>query len=130
MTGAKGAGMPSPTNAEYAAITQWMTGRDTGMSSKALAAAALGQEAEDDAFPWDPADLGRCLRLIRAVPFVEARGLPALAGRCSVWRQYAAHWDELRQLMSDEVGLDWEKAHAAPKTYDRMQTLQVLAGVA
>ena len=116
----------SPTIDEYRVGMAWVAGDDTGSSSKALLNAALGIKYRKD-YPYDPADLGRCLRLIRLMPFVKERGLPALADRDPVWRLYASHWEELHRMMADEVGIDWEKGNRAPQTYDLMQRLQAIA---
>jgi len=84
-------------------IALWMVGRDTGISSKALAACALLQSPEFrnahlfPDHPYDAPDLQRCMGLIDQVPGV-ASALPLIARRSAVWAAYVANWAELTML--------------------------------
>lgn len=103
-------------------IVEWLSGSDTGVSSKALAFAFLGETYFRARFaPADPADLGRCLRLIRLVPQVREM-VDELAGYGhKEWERLAPHWDELTALFESEKGHPLGKA---PKTYQRMQEIR------
>ena len=48
----------------------WLCSNDTGISSRTLAAVALGvrQKMNTLAAPWDSSDFGRCYRLVQANP--------------------------------------------------------------
>ena len=108
------------------AVFDWLAGRDTGSSSKALAceylASAMGAENKLLDYPFDPPDLGRCLRLIEIVPEIRT-SVDKLAMRSIKWNNLAKFWDELSKTMDDEVGIHWEKAHSAPKTYGMMKAI-------
>lgn len=82
-------------------IGQWMCGRDTGVSSLAVAAATLGaMPLSQSCQPHDSDDFGRCYRLIALVP--EARdGVRALAGHSVAWERLAENWDGLSALYAD-----------------------------
>lgn len=100
----------------------WMGGSDTGISSLAIVSAALGVDHRSDSPPYDPADLGRCLRMIQVMPWA-ARGLSVLRQENAQWGRLVDRWDELRGLMDIEVGIDWSKGDTAPNTYIRMKEL-------
>lgn len=73
-------------------LLRWALGNDTGLSSKAIVLALLGESSTD--YPRDGADWGRCVRLVRACP--EAReGVRLLAAYHPVWRELDTHWDVL-----------------------------------
>lgn len=99
----------------------WIGSGDTGMSSKAIWAHMMGGKKPRDGWnhPYDPDDLGRCLRLLRLIPEWKPR-MKGMAKRSKDWAALVKHWDELAAMMDAEVGLDWEKARRAPLTYGRM----------
>lgn len=109
---------------ETARAMDWLTrSRDTGISSQAIMAKMLGGKPEAGSYPSDPADLGRCLRLLERIPEWKARiGEMATVG--FVWAALVARWDELRQSMEGEVGIDWSRGKKAPKTYDLMKKIE------
>lgn len=88
-----------------AAILKWLSGSDTGQSSKAIAYAALGGDPSDGAnrYPSDGSDFGRCHRLLALAP--EARtGLTALTtfgGPC--WAALGARWDEIAAVYEADL---------------------------
>lgn len=104
------------------AVIEWLGSGDTGMSSEALAFEFLGNRNYTDSYstPLDPADLGRCLRLIAKVPAVRAC-VDTLAQRHESWAKMAPAWDVLATTMANEVGIDWSKGKKAPDTYIAMQ---------
>jgi len=104
-----------------AKIYRWMAGGDVGLSSKAI---AMHMSAGwcDGSYPHDPADLGRCLRLLNLFPEWKPR-IKEMARYGDVWERYVTHWDEMEEQMSNEVGIDWSKARSAPLTYDMMKMI-------
>ena len=107
------------------ALLVWMNSGDTGMSSKAIAFASVGVFGGyyGNCPPSDPADLGRCLRLLYAVPSASA-GVDGLAERSPLWAALHEDWADLRALMVEECGghdpplrYGW----TAPKSYDAMK---------
>lgn len=107
-------------------VYQWFGMGDTGISSKCLAFEFLinsgrtVSQTYDINAPYDPADLGRCLRLIAIVPAVRS-AVDTLAKKNKRWAIAAAVWDEIASLMDKEVGIDWSKGRSAPVTYDMMK---------
>lgn len=101
---------------------QWIVSRDTGMSSQALWSHMMGvtPRTKEYAHPWDPDDLGRCLRLLKLIPEWHRR-IPEMAVHSTAWKRLAAHWDKIAQSMEDEVGIDCSKGRSASKTYDLMR---------
>ena len=102
-------------------VLDWMTGGDTGMSSKEIAMHMTTGQA-DRSYPLDPADLGRCLRLLERFPEWRPR-IGEMAKYGPVWARYVERWDEMAQSMADEVGIDWSKGRSAPRTYDLMHEI-------
>lgn len=72
--------------------------------------------------PLDPADLRRCLLLLKASPETRMR-LSDMAVVSPEWRGLLAHWDELERTFIEEAGSleapDW----SAQRTYDAMQAI-------
>ena len=105
-------------------VTKWLFSRDTGISSKCLAADFLGVELDqfDVCHPLDPSDLGRCIRLIAAVPEVR-KSVDNIAVKYphSHWGRAAKVWDAIAASMANEVGIAWTKGDNAPITYKLMK---------
>lgn len=98
----------------------WLAGGDSGMSSEAIVHHMLGMEC-DGSYPHDPADLGRCLRMLELFPEWKPR-IAEMAVYSKAWKTLANRWDALSALMSEEVGIDWKKGRSAPRTCDAMQS--------
>lgn len=104
-------------------VAKWISGDDTGMSSQAICAHMLSDEAieiQSHAYPRDPSDLGRCLRLLAIIPEWSGR-IHEMRSHGAYWSALVDHWDEMAQAMADEVGIDWSKGRSAPKTYALMK---------
>ena len=120
--------MTDTTTGEHEAAKEWLASDDAGISSTAIVHAALGVKGgRTDFEPLDPADFGRCLRMLRLMPWAE-RGLPILAAESKAWLHIYMNWYVVEQSMLAEVGIDWEKAKTAPKTYALMRRIQDNAG--
>jgi hypothetical protein len=106
------------------ALAIWFGSGDNGASSMTLLISALtGFAPEHAAYPHDPADFGRCARLIERVPEVKTAAFPVLSSAGKVWPSIIAAWDEIHACMDGECGIAWEKARSAPKTYRLMNSI-------
>jgi hypothetical protein len=104
-------------------VREWRASRDTGLSSETMLSAALGDPRPHSNhgttdYPHDPADLGRCIRLIARIPWV-VDGFPALRKASRVWAAYIDRWDEMLALYAEEF-----PTGMAPKLYDLMQAIR------
>lgn len=97
----------------------WLASGDSGMSSEAICYHMLGMKS-DGRFPLDPSDLGRCLRLLELFPEWKPR-MGEMARYSAQWAALVERWDELAEMMADEVGIDWSKGKRAPRTYAAMK---------
>jgi hypothetical protein len=97
----------------------WLTGNDTGLSSRFMARTIMGgaQERDEPDHPWDPADFGRCHRLLEAVPELR-KYLSLLRDKSAVWDRLIEHWDEMTALYLVEA-----PKGTAPMLYELMQSL-------
>lgn len=103
----------------------WLAGSDKGISSEAIWHHMTGINGAPGHFrysnwPHDPADLGRCLRLLEAVPEWKPR-IPEMSKYGKGWAALVPAWDVLENCMLNEVGINWEKGRSAPATYDLMK---------
>ena len=128
---------PQLTQIPQAAL-DWITGDDTSASSEAIWAHMVGVSTRRifaptpprgaprapmarvpprglSAHPHHPADLGRCLRLLEAVPQWRAR-LPEMASRSPAWAALVARWGELEAGYAVEA-----PTGATPRTYAAMR---------
>lgn len=106
-------------DAEARRAVAWLASGDTGMSSVAICKHMVLGHCRGH-YPHDPADLGRCLRLLAIFPEWSPR-IGEMAKYSKRWAGLARRWAELSELMADEVGHDWAKGRSAPKTYAAMQ---------
>lgn len=99
----------------------WLASGDSGMSSKAICYHMLGMKS-DGSFPLDPSDLGRGLRLLKLFPEWKPR-MGEMARYSAQWAALVERWDELAEMMADEVGIGWSKGNGkrAPRTYAAMK---------
>lgn len=104
-------------------VFEWLQSRDTGISSEAIVTFMNGVTPNriGGTHPHDPADLGRCIRMLEKFPEYRMR-LHEMSEVSEVWAQLVANWDELETLYREELPL-----RNASKTYDRMHEL-ILAG--
>jgi hypothetical protein len=102
------------------AAYEWITGGDTGASSKAIWAHMMGVKS-DGSYPYDPSDFGRCYRLLCLVP--EWRGrMPEMARYGTIWSRLVTQWDEITRCFEEEVGCKGQATYNARgnalRTYD------------
>lgn len=100
-------------------VLNWIATGRVGASSKAMAMAACGLP-NDGSYPHDPDDLNRCLLLLEAVPDVRDH-FDKIAALGVVWSRLIGRWADIEASFLDEVGLNWNKAQDAPKTYALMR---------
>ncbi len=74
-------------------IAAWLASDDTGLSSKFMASVLTGEFKAENHYPRDPADFGRCLRLVNAVPGL-AENIGDMSQHGRHWAVVADHWDE------------------------------------
>ena len=100
-------------------IGTWLAGDDTGMSSKFLAALALGSLLPAIAYPHDPSDLGRCIRFLEILDDAEKREVLRLAKhRSQEWEALVDRWDDVVALYEKEA-----PTGRCPKLYRLMKDL-------
>lgn len=108
------------TKLEANKVLRWLTGDDTGMSSKYLASISLGLSKEEISYPCDPSDFGRCYRFLdKCINPEKWEKILSIAAVKSVhWKKIFDNWDGLKRL--------WEKECnqvTAPELWDCMKKL-------
>jgi hypothetical protein len=98
-------------------LGKWLTGHDTGLSSKAIAYFMMGMRGVYFNYPHDPSDFGRCYRLMVLIPEFRKR-LWEMKGLNRQWTALINHWEELEALWIEESNQE-----RAPKLYARMREL-------
>jgi len=98
-------------------VLEWLGAGDVGASSKAMALQLVGVK-NDGSHPWDPSDLGRCLRFMDAVPAARLN-MDRFVSMSPTWRILVQRWDELEALYRAEAAAGMK----APKTFDLMQEI-------
>lgn len=81
-------------------LGNWFLNGDTGVSSETMAAIALGATKRGNGrmdAPHDPADFGRCYRLVKAVPEIRAH-FPRIGRKCKTFTGILHHWDALVKI--------------------------------
>lgn len=102
----------------------WIVSEDTGLSSETIWATMMGVPHSRPYEPSDPSDLGRCLRLLRAIPEWRER-LSLMSGISIHWDALVQRWDELEASFLREAGsLDPEWGCGAPETYNLMKLIE------
>jgi hypothetical protein len=103
---------------KYENPVQWLASWDTGISSLTIFSVFQGHSRPDRPdVPHDPADFGRCYRLLRVAPEWRAN-LSRVAERYPAWAPLVARWDDLTRLYEEE-----EPTGKAPKLYALMREL-------
>jgi hypothetical protein len=100
---------------EAVSAAEWLLSGDTGLSSEAIMAWMLGAREGRFRHPHDPADLGRCLRLLDRIPEWRAR-LGEMAAASPQWSALVGVWAELEGLYREE-----EPTGNAPRCFRRMR---------
>lgn len=99
---------------------EWFVSGDTGISSRFIWSIMTGldiNERKTDNYPRDPADFGRCYRLLLRFPWWLSR-LDEVAKVNPEWEPLVENWDELTRLYEME-----SPSGRAPHLYERMKGL-------
>lgn len=99
----------------------WLVNGELGESSKTMAFFLAFDEVyrSGRSHPLDPADLQRCLKLLKAVPEMRPL-LPKMKEISNKWGLLIDHWQAIEESFVAEAGENWEFGHA-PKTFVLMQ---------
>lgn len=103
---------------------QWLANGKRGISSDTIFTHLTGVVATDgyESHPHDPADLGRCRRLLDQVPELR-EAFPRMRAVSAVWSRLVDEWDVLCEMMDLEAP-QWRNGGGnCPKTYQRMKQL-------
>lgn len=112
---------PQPKPTPAGKPHQWLENGDTGTSSLTIWAVMMGTEPDRADIPHDPADFGRCFRLLLVMPSWRGR-LGEVAERYPAWRRLVDRWAELESLWLEE-----SPTGRCPKLYALMQQLRGVA---
>ncbi len=95
------------------ALLRWYAIGERGASSEAIARRLLRLPGRPH-HPLDPADLRRCLLLLRRLP---AGSIGRMRGASPEWTVLVDHWAELTRLLRADMKADPRRA---PTCYSRM----------
>lgn len=100
------------------AETRWICGGDTGTSSATIWSVmtniSLHGVNRDSGVPHDPADFGRCHRLLEKFPEWRAR-MPEVAVKFPAWQPFVGAWETMTALYLEEI-----PTGTCPKLYAEM----------
>ena len=91
----------------------WLMGDDTGISSKTIFSVMMDCAIDRADVPYDPADFGRCYRLLKQFPEWESR-LGEVSSKYPAWTPMVDSWSELSLIY---------EAKDYTKLYKKMQEL-------
>jgi hypothetical protein len=99
---------------------KWLLGNDTGTSSITIWAVMMGETDLSFGFdiPYDPADFGRCYRLLKMFPEWESR-LNEMAEKFPKWGPIVREWNNMTELYEKE-----NLSGRSQKLYALMQKLR------
>lgn len=81
--------------ADGAGLNAWLKSDDTGKSSEFLALTLSGRSREF-AVPYDVADFGRCVRMLRVCPGLKDK-LDIMKEHGPIWKRLVESWDLLEE---------------------------------
>jgi len=110
---------------EITYMDQWPGSRDTGVSSATIYAVFTGRVLYDSFdVPHDPADFGRCYRLLKLAPEWIPR-LGEVAERFPEWGLFVQAWGRLTEMYEKALTVGGGRATATLiSMYDFMQGLR------
>lgn len=88
-------------------LTDWLGSDDVGMSSKFMASVLTGQFKAEFAIPYDPDDLGRCIRMIQAIPELKD-SIHLMSSHGTMWTAVANNWERWCDMYQAER---WENLY-------------------
>jgi len=104
-------------------VLEWTAGDDVGISSQCMAFVSCGVKPKYKCTPSDPADLNRCLKLVKQIPEIKDK-FDQISKISNHWKSVIDNWDLLEKTFIDEVGFDWCNGRRAPETYKLMKELE------
>lgn len=96
---------------------EWYRSRDAGRSSETIWHVMTGHPVKETGVPLDPADFGRCWRLLERFPEWKAR-MPEVERAFPQWRPFLREWPRLCELYALEGPSGY-----LPRMYDAMKPL-------
>lgn len=78
-------------------LAAWLASDDVGASSRYMASVLSGQFSAPNHYPLDGADLGRCIRLLVAVPELASK-LHEMKACSPQWSAVIDNWDKWKAL--------------------------------
>ena len=81
-------------------LADWFMNGEVGSSSKCIAKHLSGQKCDEWDYPRDSGDLGRCIKLLNAVPEFRSR-ISEMATVGKYWAALVPHWRELEACVID-----------------------------
>lgn len=96
----------------------WLRGGDTGMSSETILEVMTGIPVKRHDIPYDPADFGRCYRLLKQFPEWKPR-LRKVAERFPKWTPFVDNWSEMEKIYERD-----EPTNRSEELYDMMVMLR------
>jgi hypothetical protein len=109
---------PIPKSTPTGDALAWLGNGDTGTSSLTIWHVMHGSRQKHADIPYDPADFGRCYRLLQVMPAWRAR-LTEVVAVYPDWAPLVAVWDELTALFELE-----SPAGTCPRLWARMRELR------
>jgi hypothetical protein len=107
------------------AALDWLMSSKASAATIALCGAVTLRPSAQRAHPISAADFARCVDFLRAVPKAKAY-LYRAANLSTEWACLVGNWMEIEDVLTDEIGLTYERAASAVRTNALMQA--VLAG--
>jgi hypothetical protein len=112
---------------KYNSPEEWLESWDTGVSAMAIYATfqghslvgLLGHQLYDEPVPRDPADFGRCYRLLKVSPPAWTARIEQVAKKHPAWKPFADRWPELVALYEEEL-----PTGECPKLYALMKEIR------
>jgi len=102
-------------------IAEWLVSGETGISSKTMAAIALGAEKGRFDAPYDPSDFSRCYKLVNRVPAI-CDCFDIIGKRVPVFAGILREWDGLCRLYERDLPTGISR-----ELYDRIKELRAEA---
>lgn len=84
---------------------EWLSSRDTGISSKTMFSAITGIPVGCCDIPYDIADVGRCVRMLRALPDLRSQ-LSKVIDLHKEWTPFIDCWKELERRYDECINFE------------------------
>lgn len=83
----------------------WLASHDTGVSSKTMFSAITGVPTDACDIPYDIADVGRCVRMLRALPDLRPQ-IEKVMIKHKEWMPFIDCWKELERRYDECVAFE------------------------